>query len=176
MFQRWQRWPLQWRGIKFPQERLAWAEQDGGQAALGGPEGRGDPGRLRTCGATASGDQPADPRGAVPANAGAVRKPLCCHVPGASGGGSRKPWAVVREAGEEGHQSGRRAREGRPEPGQRSSGLFSHLFPTARGTSEGFPCNEQTLGRLSGERNVRGGRRCPYKETSPPESTRHTRV
>lgn len=93
----------------------------------------------------------------MPANAGAVRKPLCCHVPGASGGGSRKPWAVVREAGEEGHQSGRRAREGRPEPGQRSSGLFSHLFPTARGTSEGFPCNEQTLGRLSGRGMLEGG-------------------
>lgn len=35
---------------------------------------------------------------------------------------------------------------------------------------------EQTLGRLSGERRVRGGRHGPCKETSPPESTRDARV
>lgn len=59
----------------------------------------------------------------------------------------------MREAGE----GAIKAAAGRPEPGQRSSGLFSHLFPTARGTSEGFPCNWSRHSGVSQGRGVLEG-------------------
>ena len=108
-------------------------------------------------------DQPRDFRGAVSAAARACRE---AALPG-----GRKPWAVVRKAGEEGHQRGRRA-GGAARAGQRPSGLFPHLFPTALGAPEGVRVTEQALGRLSG-RGMVGGRAVPEQEDA---RTSHARA
>nr|CAI9712177.1 unnamed protein product [Rangifer tarandus platyrhynchus] len=87
------------------------------------------PGGARGPGKAENWAQPPDLRGAVSPAAGACRKPSCWHVSGVSGGGGgRKPWAVVRKAGEEGHHSGRRAGRGSPSRGRGRAACFPTCF------------------------------------------------